>query len=190
MKKTLHNLSIIASLAIAGSINAQSLCYQPVVDASGIPSVSGNGTPVITGEMWDCYEPKIQVIEVFYIYDFTPLETVDTDSKEKIAKAAETTLFEYDKSEIRASETKSLNDLAAAMKRNEGYTLVIEGHADSVGTKAYNYDLAKRRAESVFYYLAKKGVDTQRLKVKSYGENRPQSMNPVYNRRVEFYVTK
>ena len=155
MKKTLRNLSIIASLAIAGSVNAQSLCYQSVVDASGIPSVSGNGAPVITGEMWDCYEPKIQIIEVFYIYDFTPTETVDTDSKEKITRAAETTLFEYDKSEIRASETKFLDDLADAMKRNEGYTLVIEGHADSTGTKAYNYDLAKRKSRKCFPLFSK-----------------------------------
>lgn len=190
MKKILQTITLITSLTITGSLLAQPLCYTPVVSSDGMPLISSNGTPVITGETWDCYEPEIHIIEVYYIYDFTPLETVDADSKEKIAKAAETTLFEYDKAAIRKSEQRSLDDLAMAMKRHEGYTLVIEGHADSVGTKAYNYDLAKQRAESVFHYLANKGVNPKRLKVKSYGENKPQSINPAYNRRVEFYVTK
>ena len=190
MKKTLRNISIIASLAIAGSVNAQTLCYTPVVDGSGMPAVSGSGTPVITGETWDCYEPQIQVIEVYYIYDFTPIESVDADSKEKIATAAETTLFEYDKAAIKKSEQGALDDLAMAMKRHEGYTLVIEGHADSTGSKPYNYELGKERAENVFHYLADKGVNPKRLKVRSYGENRPQSINPAFNRRVEFHITK
>lgn len=190
MKKTLRNLSIIASFAISGSLSAQSLCYTPVVDGSGMPTVSGSGAPVITGETWNCYESKVQVVEVYYIYDFTPMETVDANSKEKITKAAETTLFEYDKAEIRKSEQGSLDDLAMAMKKNQGYNLVIEGHADSTGSKPYNYELGKERAVNVFHYLADKGVNPKRLKVRSYGENRPQSINAAYNRRVEFFVTK
>ena len=57
----------------------------------------------------------------------------------------------------------------------ENPTLVVEigSHTDSRGTDSYNLKLSQQRATSVIEYLAKKGIDPQRLKAKGYGETRP-----------------
>ncbi|HYI63736.1 MAG TPA: OmpA family protein [Allosphingosinicella sp.] len=49
----------------------------------------------------------------------------------------------------------------------------IEGHTDSVGTRASNLTLSQRRAQSVADYLAAMGVPRERLEVVGYGPDRP-----------------
>lgn len=65
---------------------------------------------------------------------------------------------------------------------------VIEGHTDSVGGRAYNLDLSRRRARAVADYLATLGVPASRLKTVGYGFDRPldgRSARAEENRRVE-----
>ena len=45
----------------------------------------------------------------------------------------------------------------------------IEGHTDSVGSREFNVDLSKRRAQAVVEYLAVKGADRSRFSVIGYG---------------------
>ena len=191
MKK--HLISIVGLLAFGfiTTVNAQTLCYTPLVDGSGKPVVSGDGGPVVT-DTYDCEtsEIEVDVIEVTYIYEIVPFKPVDNITKSSIQKATEAVLFDFDEAEIMSSGYKVLNDVANAMKSNKDYNLVIEGHADEKGTEPYNYDLAKERAKNVYRYLVNKGVDPSRLNVRSYGENQPRSTNPKYNRRVEFMVTQ
>lgn len=64
----------------------------------------------------------------------------------------------------------------------------IEGHTDSVGSRAYNLRLSQRRADAVVNYLASQGVSRRRLDAKGYGFDRPISGRPAsapQNRRVE-----
>ena len=65
---------------------------------------------------------------------------------------------------------------------------VIEGHTDSVGSRAYNLDLSRRRAEAVVEYLSSLGVSRSRLRTVGYGFDRPldgRSARAQENRRVE-----
>ena len=68
--------------------------------------------------------------------------------------------------------------------------LVVTGHADSVGSDAYNMELSKRRAESVKNYLVEKyNIDEQRMIVKGVGSSQPIADNDspegqAQNRRV------
>ena len=65
---------------------------------------------------------------------------------------------------------------------------VIEGHTDSVGSRPYNLDLSRRRAQAVVDYLASLGVDPSRLRTVGYGFDRPldgRSAKSEENRRVE-----
>ena len=52
-------------------------------------------------------------------------------------------------------------------------SITIEGHADEQGTRQYNLALGARRANSVQEYLVSRGVPTSRIKVVSYGKERP-----------------
>jgi outer membrane protein OmpA-like peptidoglycan-associated protein len=65
---------------------------------------------------------------------------------------------------------------------------VIEGHTDSIGGRAYNLDLSRRRAEAVVDYLTSLGVARSRLQVRGYGFDQPldgRSAASADNRRVE-----
>ncbi len=79
---------------------------------------------------------------------------------------------------------------AAALRTPQlsGKRFVIEGHTDSIGGRAYNLDLSRRRAEAVVEYLGSLGVDRSRLEVRGYGFDRPldgRTAHAVENRRVE-----
>ena len=69
----------------------------------------------------------------------------------------------------------------------------IEGHTDSVGSRDFNVDLSKRRAQAVVEYLATKGADRSRLSVVGYGFDKPMAglnASAGANRRVEVVLVK
>lgn len=64
----------------------------------------------------------------------------------------------------------------------------IEGHTDSVGSRASNLGLSQRRADAVKAYLVAQGVTRARLDAKGYGFDRPlpgRAASFGGNRRVE-----
>ena len=69
----------------------------------------------------------------------------------------------------------------------------IEGHTDSVGSRDFNVDLSKRRAQAVVEYLAAKGADRSRFNVIGYGFDKPVAgldASAGANRRVEVVLIK
>ena len=66
-----------------------------------------------------------------------------------------------------------LDGQADWLMQNADYTAIIEGHADEQGTREYNLALGARRASAVQEYLVSRGVPASRLKVVSYGKERP-----------------
>jgi outer membrane protein OmpA-like peptidoglycan-associated protein len=73
---------------------------------------------------------------------------------------------------------------------------LVTGHADSSGSRDYNYALAQKRAASVSRYLIiQKGLDPLRVAVTAYGEHIPLAENTTTqgrfkNRRAEIQVYK
>lgn len=102
--------------------------------------------------------------------------------------------FDYNRSEVRASERPKLDALAAHLRENPGMGAVIEGHCDERGSDEYNRALSERRSLSVLEYLAALGIGQQRLHTVSYGEDRPVVPNATNeadhqrNRRAEFLL--
>ncbi len=87
----------------------------------------------------------------------------------------------------------TLNKLAEAANRCPTLIVEIEGHTDAEGTPERNQRLSDRRANSVRNYLAKAGVDPNRLKAVGYGQDRNIASNDTpegraRNRRIEFVV--
>ena len=59
------------------------------------------------------------------------------------------------------------------MKKNPQYSLLIEGHCDERGTEQYNLALGDRRANAAKEYIVALGIDGNRIRTVSYGEERP-----------------
>ena len=86
--------------------------------------------------------------------------------------------FDYDKSDIRGDARDTLTRDASALKSIladfPGATIVVEGHCDERGSAEYNLGLGDRRANAAKEFLIGLGVPADRLKVISYGKERPQ----------------
>lgn len=81
--------------------------------------------------------------------------------------------FGLDKYTVSPEGQAILRNQATWLKRYPNRSLVIEGHADERGTREYNLALGERRATSVRDFLAAQGIAPQRLRVVSYGKERP-----------------
>ncbi|AZV77182.1 peptidoglycan-associated lipoprotein Pal [Parasedimentitalea marina] len=82
-------------------------------------------------------------------------------------------LFVVDQSTLTTEAKGILLSQANWLLANTDYTATIEGHADEQGTREYNLALGARRASEAREYLVSQGVASNRLKVVSYGKERP-----------------
>ena len=82
-------------------------------------------------------------------------------------------LFPVNQHTLTAQAQQTLNGQANWLLTNTDYDALIEGHADERGTREYNVALGARRANSVHEYLISQGVPANRLRVVSYGKERP-----------------
>jgi peptidoglycan-associated lipoprotein len=92
---------------------------------------------------------------------------------EQGAKAKDRVFFAFDQSTLSRNAIATLNAQVALLKANPRVRVVIEGHADERGTREYNLALGERRANSVKNFLVSKGVSSSRIKIVSYGKERP-----------------
>jgi peptidoglycan-associated lipoprotein len=83
------------------------------------------------------------------------------------------TYFDVDSHIIRKSDHEKLNKQITNLNADPSLMVVIEGHADERGTRDYNIALGLKRAQSVRDYLVSNGVDYNRIKLISYGKERP-----------------
>jgi outer membrane protein OmpA-like peptidoglycan-associated protein len=87
-----------------------------------------------------------------------------------------------------------LSDLKGDLAGGENAVFLVAGHTDNAGPEEYNYELGKRRADSVGRYLVtQKKLDPLRVITVSYGKNAPAADNSsrdgrAKNRRVEILV--
>jgi len=101
--------------------------------------------------------------------------------------------FEHNSADIAASYRALLAETAKGMSDTPS-SIVVSGHADSTGTMEYNRNLSMNRAVAVKEYLVEQGgLSSERITVRSYGEEMPIASNDTdegraANRRVE--ITK
>lgn len=118
---------------------------------------------------------------------------IEQDEQEILNTAFNNLEFNNAKSTIKTSSFKSLDELVVLLIKKDRYRLLIEGHTDNVGRKAANISLSQNRALAVTNYLVSKGVNSNRIDTKWYGENKPIADNNTVdgrakNRRVEMKV--
>ena len=81
--------------------------------------------------------------------------------------------FDYNQSDIRASERPIVEGIAGYMREHPTLTIKVEGHCDERGSNEYNMSLGENRALAVRSHLASLGIAADRIQTRSYGEEKP-----------------
>jgi len=111
---------------------------------------------------------------------------------EKVTLGADV-LFDFDKSVVKPDGRAKLDELVGKTRGVTLEVVIAVGHADSIGSDAYNQKLSLRRAEAVKAYLVSKGIEANRVYTEGKGEKQPIADNRTRegrakNRRVELEV--
>ncbi len=83
-------------------------------------------------------------------------------------------LYDFGKWDLRPESMVSLDKLVETLLDNPNVTIELMSHTDSRDTEEYNQDLSQKRAQVVVQYLIDKGIATERLSPKGYGESTPK----------------
>ncbi|RXS93903.1 hypothetical protein ESZ00_16360 [Silvibacterium dinghuense] len=81
--------------------------------------------------------------------------------------------FSYDSSHIRSDEQGGIAQDAAYLNAHPDLSITIAGYADERGSAEYNIALGLKRATATRKALAEAGVNKSRMKVLSYGKEKP-----------------
>ena len=93
--------------------------------------------------------------------------------EELFAQNVHDVFFDYDKYTLRSTDEAVAEQDATFLKSHPGMKVVIEGNCDDRGSEEYNLALGENRAESLKKALVADGVDAGRVKVVSFGEEKP-----------------
>ncbi|MBW2245385.1 MAG: DUF4398 and OmpA-like domain-containing protein [Deltaproteobacteria bacterium] len=122
------------------------------------------------------------------------LEDLETRQSERgILLTLGGVLFEFGKADLKPAAETQLSRVAGFLIANPDRDVVIEGHADDVGTDEFNEELSRDRAESVRDYLVLSGVSGSRIVADGFGKRFPVTSNETdagraQNRRVELTI--
>lgn len=143
----------------------------------------GKGTNNVSSCQYKILFDKDMLARSFYWKPVGPNDICEPESLEKVAEQARKVTLEADG--LFAFNGAGINDLQQRGKlrlealsqeiRNQPSvkSVVIIGHTDRLGPKAYNQALSERRASSVAGYLISKGVSSSLITVQGQGELQP-----------------
>lgn len=99
----------------------------------------------------------------------------ETNSKNKPGgheTIIENILFEFNKAELQPQSQLTLDKIVLAMLSNQNFNIELSAHSDSKGSDAYNLKLSEQRAIASKNYIISRGINTNRIKAKGYGESK------------------
>lgn len=105
-------------------------------------------------------------------YADEPVKQAPTSSIISVNFEAEP-LFSFDKAVIRKDQRKSLDEFVAGLKGVTYDEITAVGHADRLGSDAYNQKLSERRANAVKAYLVSRGVPASKIRAEGRSESEP-----------------
>lgn len=204
-----NTLSLIVIALISSSVNARDVdnhalsyyCggknveFEKQISVGNATRVSLNEGPFYQIEQKEAFEPTLYFIEKQIVSTGVDEKCSEfllsngtlqaTNEKNILARV----YFDFDKSTLTDKSKYVLDNVMELVKHNSR-DLVLEGHTDAVGNKAYNFSLGLKRSESVQAYLVKNGLNTSQLKATSNGELEPIADNSTVkgreqNRRVD-----
>lgn len=81
--------------------------------------------------------------------------------------------FALDRHNLDEGDKQILRRQADWLSRYPTVMITVEGHCDERGTREYNMALGAKRADAVKDFLVGQGIDANRIKIVSYGKERP-----------------
>jgi outer membrane protein OmpA-like peptidoglycan-associated protein len=78
--------------------------------------------------------------------------------------------FDYNRSDLQASETNKVSEVARYLKGNPSLKIAIDGSMDPRGTDPRNQDLSDRRVSVIRDALIKAGVPTAKIHTGAFGD--------------------
>ncbi|HEY3919274.1 MAG TPA: OmpA family protein [Stellaceae bacterium] len=99
--------------------------------------------------------------------------------------------FEFNSARLNAAGKRSADEAIASYREDPSSAIVVRGFTDLVGSDAYNLELSKRRAITVYNYFTTNGVKPADLGIDWQGKANPRVDTPKpepQNRRVEIQM--
>jgi len=101
--------------------------------------------------------------------------------------------FRFDSAELTELGKGTVYLASQKIKEKSNVVIVVEGHADYIGSDDYNQQLGLRRAETVKRELGSLGVSSANMSVESFGKSKPlidqrNDWARAVNRRVEINI--
>jgi len=93
-----------------------------------------------------------------------------------VVNVGDRVFFALDKSDLSSESRAMLEKQVTWLKRYGGVNVTVEGHCDERGTREYNLGLGERRANSAKDFLVAMGISPNRIKIISYGKERPAAL--------------
>jgi peptidoglycan-associated lipoprotein len=94
-------------------------------------------------------------------------------AEEEFRSNVKDVFFDYDKYDIRTDAQSVISRDAAYLARHSATKIVIGGYCDERGSDEYNLALGQNRAGMIKKDLINAGVDSNRIRVISYGKEKP-----------------
>jgi peptidoglycan-associated lipoprotein len=103
--------------------------------------------------------------------------------------------FEYDSAALTEEARATLEKHALWLQGRREVQVTVEGHCDERGTVEYNLALGEQRARAAREYLVSLGIAAERLRVVSFGKERPLDTGHdeaawARNRRAHFALSR
>ena len=102
-----------------------------------------------------------------------PVSNSNAEAEEEFKADVEDIFFDYDKYDIRTAAQGTLSRDAAYLASHSNIKVLIGGYCDERGSNVYNLALGQNRAEAAKKALVNAGVDASRIRVISYGKEKP-----------------
>lgn len=100
--------------------------------------------------------------------------------KPAVVNLASTELFEFNKAVLTQEARSKLDNEVVAKLRDlkDVRYIIVNGHADRLGSAQYNQRLSEKRADAVRAYLVSKGVDQSKVETLGFGKTLPVKACP------------
>jgi len=102
-------------------------------------------------------------------------------------------LFDTGRADLKPGARRTLDQIATFLNEHPDRRVQVEGFTDSQGSEDTHQQLSQRRADAVASAIMQRGIDSQRIQARGYGEEFPVASNAnagsrQLNRRVEIIV--
>ncbi len=180
-------------------VNSAVLDTIPLINSSATVTLSENTTPLASYNLSNDAEFKLQVdssetymvtgMKEGYFTSSTLVSTAGIHGKpgdtlnifaevvlNKIPTSSTTQIklsniyYDYDDTTLRAESFPELENLVKLLNDNPTLPIQINSHTDARGGDKYNNKLSQGRANSVVSFLTGKGINSNRLAAKGWGE--------------------